>query len=121
MAVSKTRVAGTLARCTAVWLAVLVFFPATAPFRTCDLADLLSSHPNHRLPVAPWSGQATAHDDGVGLLVQSLAPVGRQLKIVVLSELIDLRNSVTNVSNLAGLSISYIREEPSGFATVLRV
>jgi hypothetical protein len=121
MAHSRTRFVRALTRFTAVWLAVLVISPVTAPFRICDLTDLLTSRPKHPLPVAPWSAPATAHDDGIMPWVRSLAPAGRHLKIVVLLESVHFSHDVVIVPCLTGPSIARVRQRASDSTTVLRV
>ena len=95
------------ARIAAVWIALLVFSPATAPFPTCDLGDLLGSGSRHRIPVAPSSRPTTTPDDSALLLVPPLAPAARLLRFGALAAL-----------ELGGFNDTHVRLSPAGTTTL---
>lgn len=41
-----------LKRLLALWFALQIVLPFTAPLQTCDLADLLGTKPQHRAPIS---------------------------------------------------------------------
>ena len=57
----------------AVFLIVLVMLPFTAPFRTCDGADLTTSRTDGPVPVAAAISSPTTNTDDDGSLVASIA------------------------------------------------
>jgi hypothetical protein len=78
-----------LSKFSALWLVVLILLPFTAPFPTCDVADLFGrSAADHRMaPVPPTSSTTLIADAESSLLVPPQASRARQLRQAALSDL----------------------------------
>ena len=66
----------------ALWLVAQILLPFTAPFPTCDLADVLGGTP-HSTPLVPPS----SHVDGDYTFAPPLATTSGRLRLVVVSSL----------------------------------
>jgi hypothetical protein len=92
----------------AAWLVVLVLLPFTAPFPTCDIADLLGGSANSQdFPLAPLSSSSASMAEAASL-VFPLATVAGRLRLVALSWL--------SSSSFVGASLVVIprRVSPTG-------
>jgi hypothetical protein len=76
----------------AVWLAVLVVLPFSAPFPTCDLSDLLESTSTGQQSNRPPISERTAVDDSTTLLVPPVVTAAKRLEETAHSELRDVHS-----------------------------
>jgi len=68
-----------LRRVFGLWLVVLIVLPWSAPFPTCDLADLMG-HPDHSQTASTSSPSAASLEDGTNCLIPSIADTVSRLK-----------------------------------------
>ena len=77
-----------VSKISALWLVLLILLPFTAPFPTCDLADLLGpSATNQGVPLPPVSPAASLAAPELSLLVPPLQTVAGHMSQVALSGL----------------------------------
>jgi hypothetical protein len=76
-----------LPRICATWFVVSIVLPWTAPFPTCDLADLFGMHAHQRAPLTAPSSPANASADADYSVVSPLVTKEGHLKLVVVSAL----------------------------------
>ena len=77
-----------LSRISAIWLVILILLPFTAPFPTCELADLLGpSATSQGVPLPPVSPAASLAASELSLLVPPQQTVAGHMTQVALSGL----------------------------------
>jgi hypothetical protein len=77
----------TLGRCCALWLAAQILLPFTAPFATCEFADLFGSQQqHHRSPLAPVVPPSSHVNDDYAF-APPLATASGRLRLKVVSQL----------------------------------
>jgi hypothetical protein len=104
----------------ALWLVGQILLPFTAPFPTCDLADVLGGAP-HSTPLVPPS----SHVDGDYTFAPPLATTTGRLRLVVVSSL-DVSSVVVTTPAMVvdGRPLAAVvggHEHPQSPPTVLRL